>query len=411
MRVVSLSPVVPYEGIPHAGGQYVLRHLRGLRELGHQVVIVSFDDASNRAARAALDGTLDGTVDVVLIPLAEPRSALAGRALRWAERQEQRLFPARPVARRRRALRRSARVAAALASADVVEYQWTESAWFGIGRVRGSARHVVVAHDVLLQSYERFLAAAGPGWRPRAVLARWRRGSVLRDERRIYRHVDAVLTFSAKDVALVRRAAGAPVRAVAVRPPLAEGVEPRPRTGDATPTVLFVGAFDRSVNEEAALWTMTDIAPRVLAERPGVRFVFAGAHPTDAMRRLARASPDTFVVTGRMDSLDDAYAGADVVLVPLRAGAGVKFKTVEALLRGIPVVSTRVGVEGIVDERLAVFAVADDADGLAAAIVRALADPEGARRQAAHSRVAAAEEFSAAAFLRSLADVYGGSTS
>lgn len=406
MRVVSLSPVVPYEGIPHAGGQYVLRHFRALTALGHRLVVVSFDDERNRAARAALNDP----IEVVLIPLAEPRNAVARRALRWLERQEQRVFPARPVARRRRALRRSGRAGAALASADIVEYQWTESAWFGIGRARGSARRVVIAHDVLLQSYERFLAAAGPGWRPRAVVARWRRWSVLRDERRIYRSVEATIAFSAKDVALVRRAAGAPVRAVAVRPPLAEGVELRQREGDATPTVLFVGAFDRSVNAEAASWTMTDIAPRVIAERPGVRFVFAGAHPTAAMHRLARAYPDTFVVTGRVDSLDGAYAGADVVLVPLRAGAGVKFKTVEAMLRGIPVVSTSVGVEGIVDGRIAAFAVSEDAAGLAAAIGRALADPEGARRQAARSRVAAAEEFSGAAFHRALADIYGGST-
>lgn len=407
MRIVCLSPVVPYDGIPHAGGQYLLRHLRALQELGHHVTVVSFDDRDNRAAA---DHRADG-VDVVLVAAPLPRGRRARRLAVAIERQEQRLFPVRPVARRRRALRRSAAVRAALAAADVVEYQWTETAWFGLGRRRATGRHVVVAHDVVRQSYERFLeAAGGPQWHPRVLLARWRRWSVGRDERRVYRRADAVLVFSAKDAALVRGVADAPVRTVVVRPPLADGVKPRPRAGDPAPTVLFVGAFDRSVNSEAAQWTMADIAPRVIAAIPAARFVFAGAHPTPEMRRTAAARPSAFVVTGRVESLDGVYAAADVVLVPLRAGAGVKFKTVEAMVRGIPVVSTGVGVEGIVDDRIRAFAVADGAGGLAAAIVRALTDPVGARRHAARSRDAVAEEFSGAAFRGALVEVYGGPT-
>lgn len=408
MRIVCLSPVVPYDGIPHAGGQYLLRHLRTLRELGHRVTVVSFDDRDNRAAA---DHLVDA-VDVVLVPAPRPRRPFARRLVDGIERQEQRLFPVRPVARRRRALRRSRAARAVLAAADVIEYQWTESGWFGVRRrSTGAPRHVVIAHDVLLQSYERFLAAApGPVWHPRVLLARWRRWSVRRDERRVYRRADVVLTFSAKDAALVRRAAGESVRAVVVRPPLADGVRPCVRGGDPAPTVLFVGAFDRSVNSEAAVWTMTDIAPWVLEVNPSVRFVFAGARPTDEMRRIAATRPGAFVVTGRLESLDGAYAAADVVLVPLRAGAGVKFKTVEAMLRGIPVVSTGVGVEGIVGDGIRAYAVADDARGLAAAIVRALTDPTGARRHAARSRDAVAEEFSWAAFRGALVDVYGGPT-
>lgn len=409
MRIVSVSPVVPYDGIPHAGGQYLLRHLHALRRLGHSVTLVSFDDPDNRAAAEAVGGLMT----VVLVPVEQPNSAGMRWLLEVTERQERRLFPVRPVRRIRRSLVRSAAAYAALEAADVVEYQWTESGWLGLRRrATGAARHIVIAHDVVLQSYERFLdAAAGPVWHPRTLLARWRRASVRRDERRVYGNADAVVCFSAKDVALVQRIAGPAARAVVVRPPLADGVELRPRAGDPVPTVLFVGAFDRSVNSEAALWAMTDIAPRVLAVYPTARFVFAGAWPPAEMLRIAATRPAAFVVTGRVDSLETAYAGADVVLVPLRAGAGVKFKTVEAMLRGIPVVSTGVGVEGIVDDRIRAFAVADDARGLASGIVRALADPGAARREALRSRDAVAEEFSGSAFRRSLAVVYRGATS
>lgn len=407
MRIVSLSPVVPYEGIPHAGGHYLLRHLRALRELGHRVTVVSFDDHGNRAAAESLEGL----VDVVLVPEHLPHSPHARRLLSAVERQEQRLFPVRPVARQLRALTRSVAARRALAAADAIEYQWTESGWLGLRRrPAGSALHVVVAHDVVWQNYARFLSAAGTGWHPRALLARWRRASVRRDERRIYRHADAVVSFSGKDAALVSRIAGPSARAVVVRPPLADGSAISSRTGDPTPTVLFVGAFDRSVNAEAAVWTMTDIAPRVLAEHPDVWFVFAGARPTPEMRRLASERPGSFRITGRVDSLEPVYATADVVLVPLRAGAGVKFKTVEAMVRGIPVVSTGVGVEGIVDDRIRVFSVADDARGLATGLLRALADPAAARREALLVRDIVADEFSGNAFRRALAQVYRGAT-
>jgi glycosyltransferase involved in cell wall biosynthesis len=407
MRIVSLTPTVPYDGIPHAGGQYLLRHLRVLRELGHAVTVVSFDGPENRAAAESLDDR----IGVVLMPADRPRSVRARRLVEVVEHQEQRIFPIRPVTRRRRALGLSAEAGDVLSAADIVEYQWTESGWYGLRRRPATGtRHIVIAHDVVSQSYERFLAAAGPAWSPRGLLARWRRASVRHDERCIYRNADAVVTFSAKDAALVRRIAGSAARAIVVRPPLADGVEASAREGDPAPTVLFVGAFDRSVNSEAALWAMADIAPRVLALRPDVRFVFAGASPTVEMREIAATRPGSFVVTGRLDSLDSVYAEADVVLVPLRAGAGVKFKTVEAMVRGIPVVSTGVGVEGIVDDRIRAFAVADDARGLASGIMRALADPDAARREALRFRDVVADEFSGSAFRRSLAAIYRGGT-
>ncbi|MGC0368730.1 glycosyltransferase [Microbacterium sp. SLBN-111] len=379
MRIVSFSPVVPHDGLPDTEGGYLLHHLRALRELGHRVTLVSFDGPENRAAAEVL-GDL---VDVLLVPADPPRSAAARRLVDAFEREERRLFPTRPVVRLRRALRRSAAVRAAVAGADAVEYQGTGSGWYVLGqRPRAARLRVVVANDAV----------------PRTPRVR-------RDERRIYRRADVVLTFSAKDAVLVGRA-GASVRAVVVRPPLADGTETRPRVGDPTPTVLVVGAFGSSGHADAALWTMTDIAPRVLEIYPEVRFVFAGARPTAEIRLVAATRPDSFIVAGHGESLETAYSGADVVLVPVRAGAGVTFAAVEAMLRGIPVVSSGFGVEGIVDDRLHAFAVADDARGLASGVVRALADTDAARREALRLRDPVADEFSGDGFRRALAEVY-----
>lgn len=404
MQIVSVAPVVPFDGVPHAGGQYFLRHLRALRALGHEVTVIAPATADNRAAAVR---TVDEFASV-LIDIPAPSRGFR-RASTILDRQQQRFLPVRPVRRLRRAFTSSAEVHALFFTADVVEFQWTEMGWLGRG-VTTRARRVVFAHDVLLQSAERFLAATAGRWHPRTLVARCRLMTVRRDEHRVYSDADTVLVFSAKDAAIVQRASpSATVRVV--RPPLAESVAQPPETPAASPpaggSILFVGAFDRSVNAEAALWIMREIAPRVQSRHPNARFVFAGAHPTAEMRHEAGRRPETFRVTGRVESLEPYYAGADVALIPLRAGAGVKFKTVDALVRGIPIVSTSIGVEGIVDDTLSVFAIADDAAALAEAVSAALDDPPAARRQAEAARRIAVEEFSADRLLHTLADIYG----
>ena len=95
-----------------------------------------------------------------------------------------------------------------------------------------------------------------------------------------------------------------------------------------------------------------------------------GSNPTEAVRALAS---DRIEVTGRVSDkeLRARYARARVALVPLRAGAGVKSKVVEAMREGLPLATTTVGAQGLPEIERAI-AVADDAAGLAEAAVNLL---------------------------------------
>jgi polysaccharide pyruvyl transferase WcaK-like protein/glycosyltransferase involved in cell wall biosynthesis len=84
--------------------------------------------------------------------------------------------------------------------------------------------------------------------------------------------------------------------------------------------------------------------------------------------------------------LSDAYDPADLVIVPVRFGTGLKIKTIEALGRGKPVISTRVGAEGLEHGHGTAIVVADDAETFAAAI-RSLIDDD--RRREALGRAGA----------------------
>lgn len=76
----------------------------------------------------------------------------------------------------------------------------------------------------------------------------------------------------------------------------------------------------------------------------------------------------------------DAYDAADIVIVPIRFGTGLKIKTIEALGRGKPTVSTSVGAEGLEGAHGSALYIADDAAAFSTAILELLGD--GARRRA-----------------------------
>ncbi len=130
---------------------------------------------------------------------------------------------------------------------------------------------------------------------------------------------------------------------------------------------LFVGDFTYEPNREGLAYLVERVMPLVWRELPDATVDVAG-------RGIERPPADPRVrVLGFVDSLDDAYAGADAVAVPLLTGGGSPLKFVEALARGVPVVSTTHAAAlieaGSAGEH---FLAAPDAEGFAAALVSLL---------------------------------------
>jgi glycosyltransferase involved in cell wall biosynthesis len=78
---------------------------------------------------------------------------------------------------------------------------------------------------------------------------------------------------------------------------------------------------------------------------------------------------------GRVDDLPGVIDAAGIVIVPLRVGGGTRLKVLEALSMAKPVVSTRIGAEGITARDGEHLLLADTPEELAEAIRRLLADP------------------------------------
>ena len=108
--------------------------------------------------------------------------------------------------------------------------------------------------------------------------------------------------------------------------------------------LLFLANYTHGPNADAAVWMVHEIMPKIWEHLPDMRLVLAGADPTPRVERLAS---DRVTVSGYVPDARPLFESARVFLAPLRFGAGMKGKVVQAISHGLPTVTTSIGAEGI----------------------------------------------------------------
>src|SRR5580700_1144133 len=148
-------------------------------------------------------------------------------------------------------------------------------------------------------------------------------------------------------------------------------------------TLLFLGSFRHLPNQEALTWFLREVFPKVRAEEPRARVVIIGSDPP-ARHSLPEA--EAIDLIGFVDDVREPLQRYSLFVCPILSGSGVRVKLLEAFAAGIPVVSTRLGAEGLADKDGDLCALADDAPSFAAHIVKLLRDPESAAQMAERAR-------------------------
>ena len=148
-------------------------------------------------------------------------------------------------------------------------------------------------------------------------------------------------------------------------------------------TLLFLGSFRHLPNQEALAWFLREVFPKVRRDEPRARLVVIGSDPP-APHSLPDA--ESVELIGFVEDVREPLKRYALFVCPILSGSGVRVKLLEAFAAGIPVISTRLGAEGLADRDGDLCALADDPSSFAAHIVKLLRDPEAAAQMAERAR-------------------------
>jgi glycosyltransferase involved in cell wall biosynthesis len=238
------------------------------------------------------------------------------------------------------------------------------------GRVTGAGK-ILDAHNALWLLYKRLWETMAPGPKKWLLGRDWR--LLKQYEGEICRSFGGLLTVSREDKVALQEAAGKPLEATVI--PIAidtdEVVKVR-RCAEAD-HILHIGTMFWPPNIDGILWFLREIFPLIQEKRPQTTLDLVGAKPPPEIMAYS-GNGAGINVTGYVADPTPFYEATGVMVVPLRAGGGMRVKILNALAQGLPIVSTTLGCEGIAVEPGRHLLVADTPEAFAQATLDLLED-------------------------------------
>ncbi len=141
------------------------------------------------------------------------------------------------------------------------------------------------------------------------------------------------------------------------------------------PTLLSVGTFKWLPNIEAVSFLVDKVWPIISAQLPTARLWIVGNAPTPKILAYEKHDP-RITVTGRIPDIRDAFNQAHVLVAPVFSGKGTRYKILEAMASGTPIVATTTAVEGLAVKQHTHVLTSNTAAGMAAHVIDLLHDKQ-----------------------------------
>jgi GT2 family glycosyltransferase/glycosyltransferase involved in cell wall biosynthesis len=387
LRVLFVSPY-PICPPVHGGGVFMYQTLRELVKLAEVHVLELLDWPAQEAANEELR-TFCASAEWLVRPSGRPKgmASLEPHAIREFANGDLEWLIHRQLY---------------CAQIDVLQLEYTPLAQY-----RGEFRRIAVAlfeHDVYFQSIGRGLGhMIGIA---DEMKARFEYLRALRYELRALPGFDQVqvCTPANRDYLLSFRPHLAPRMRAGLRAGISTSrYEFRPR-GREPLTMLFLGSWRHDPNRVAVDWFVRQVLPHILAQEPDAKLVVVGSDPPPEHTYSDYAAHLNML--GYVEDVRDPLGRYALFVCPILSGSGVRVKLLEAFAAGIPVVSTRVGAEGLASNDGEFCALADDPTDFAAHVVALFRDPERAALMAERARVEVVANWDMAAITAKLMDGY-----
>ena len=379
MNVLLITQVLPYP--PDSGPKVKTWNVIKYLAQRHRVTLVSFVRGDQRKDIQVLERLCAG--GVYTVPMERSRLHDVWYMLRS-------LFTGQPFLMVRddhQAMRDLIDDLCANQSFDVAHADQLNMAQYA-ARVPGAAK-LLDAHNALWLLYKRLWETMKSGPQKWLLGRDWR---LLEEyEGRICREFDAVLAVREGDRAALEEATGRSLD-INVIPIAVDTDEVTLIERTPGPYVLHIGTMYWPPNIDGVLWFVHEVWPLIREKKPDAQFDVVGSRPPQEI--VALGGDETGInVTGYVPDPMPYFQRAALMVVPLRAGGGMRVKILNALAQGIPIVSTTIGYEGIAVTPGEDILVGDTPEEFADAVVRVLDDRELAQRIAGNGRRLAEEKY------------------
>jgi len=253
-----------------------------------------------------------------------------------------------------------------------------------------NAATLLFQHNVEAMIWRRHFEVAASAPKRAFMKMQWRR--MVEYERETCRGFDWVAAVSKEDAGVMRDEYG--IENVSDIP---TGVDTEFFAPDDTVekeefNLVFTGSMDWLPNEDAICWFTEEILPLVRREIPQISLTVVGRNPFPSLVELSKKDA-AIVVTGRVPDVRPFMEKASVYIVPIRIGGGTRLKIYEAMAMELPMVSTKIGAEGLPVEDGEEILLRDTPQEFADAVVKLLKDKSLAEKIGSQAAKTVREKF------------------
>lgn len=322
MKILIVTPFFPYSGVTHAGGKFVYEILMGLSSR-HDIYLLSRIEPHEIKFVKGMEAFCK---DIKLYTFKTPADSNPFKTLLITISYLYLAIKANQIICK--------------GDFDIVQVEHTETGLL-VKRIKDRIM-ILDAHDVITKPAQRRYLSS------KRLLQRfiyWLKWQVTkRMEMYIAGKFNMIFTRSQIDKDILLRFH--PNLNVCIIPHTVKICEPLPDIPREENIILFAGAMQRDVNQDAAIFFYKNVFPFVRHEIQDIKFYIAGNNPPENIRSLAANDPNV-IVTGYVESLTPYYQRATVFVSPILIGGGIIAKNLNAMANGLPVVTTSIGNEGI----------------------------------------------------------------